>query len=139
MRSPTKDQIIKTLGHAVGFDRLGIAPVGPIEQLSYYRDWLAAGYGGSMSYLARNVHLRENPSHLLPDARSVICVALNYKRLPATAPGDGRPQGQVATYARGRDYHVVIREMLGEFVDRLRERLMEPFEVRICVGHGPGV
>ena len=137
MRSPTKDRLIKTLGHTVGFDRIGIAPVGPLERHSYYRDWLAAGYGGSLSYLARNVPLRENPSHLLPNARSVICVALNYKRPSATAPGDERPQGHVATYARGRDYHVVIREMLGELVDRLREQFAEPFEARICVDTAP--
>lgn len=128
---------MKTQGHEVGFDLVGLTGAGPVQQVDYYRDWLAAGHGGSLEYLARNVELRATPAALLPGARSVICVALNYGRAPVTVPDSDAPVGRVAAYARGRDYHVVLRRMLQELIDRLHERLQEPFEARICVDTAP--
>lgn len=133
----TKAQLVNSIAREVGFDLVGIAPAGPVQRASYYRDWLAAGYSGTMEYLRRHADLREQPVRLLPGAHSVICVALKYGREPVTAPEEGRPVGRVAAYARGRDYHVVLRTMLHELVKRLRERLQEPFAARICVDTAP--
>ena len=122
----------------LGFDRVGVARAGPSPTASYYRAWLAAGRAGSMTYLHRNVELRENPARLLPGARSVLCVALNYQpraqREPA--PGGGS-SGRVAQYVCGADYHRVLRGMLRELMARLRERLAEPFEYRVFTDTGP--
>ena len=137
MTRANRAQLVKTIGQAVGFDRVGIAPGGPLERAAYYKAWLAAGYAGTLDYLHRNVELRSDPSQLLPKARSVICVALNYCRPPPTSSGHDRPNGTVAAYARGRDYHVVLRRMLGELLDRLRAELDEPFDTRICVDTAP--
>ena len=89
-----------------------------------------------MSYLHQNAELRENPARLLADARSVICVALNYRREDRPRSGRARA-GRVAQYVRGSDYHCVLRAMLGELATQLRQRLGEPFQERIVVDTGP--
>jgi epoxyqueuosine reductase len=138
MTPAEKTSLIKTLALRLGFDRVGIAPTGRSLRASYYREWLAAGHAGSMRYLHRSVHLRENPSRLLPGARSVICVALSYYR--SAGPdrlSDTVPKGRVALYARGRDYHVVLRSLLGQLVTQLAQQLGETFEHRKFVDTGP--
>ena len=64
----------------LGFDLAGIAPAAPAPTLPAYRAWLANGYHGEMAYLARpdRVARRESPAAILPNARSIISVALNY-------------------------------------------------------------
>lgn len=69
---------------------------------------------------------------MLPVARSVIVVALNYKQ-PEPSPTDERHRGRVAMYAWGEDYHVVIRDKLELMVSQLRAELGDPFEARVCV------
>lgn len=141
-----KTQLVLTLAREVGADLAGVAPVAPIRRAAYYRQWLAAGYGGTMSYLARNVQSRAEPARLLPGARSIICVAVSYKRQDgylgagATVPRRrvaDEPRGVIAQYARGADYHVILRAMLEALVEQLRERLDEPFEARVFVDTGP--
>lgn len=145
MSPVAKSQVVQTLARQVGFDLAGVAPATRSCRADYYRDWLAAGHGGTMEYLQRNVPVRLDPAQLLSGARSVICVALNYRRadgycrpntLAVTAPTQP-PTGVIAQYARGRDYHVVLRRMLGELVARLRHQLAESFETRICVDTAP--
>lgn len=102
---------------------------------------MASGQMGSMSYLARHAELRTDSSRLMPAARSVICVAVSYAR-PEDAqrspgPEADAPTGRIAAYARGADYHRVLRDMLATLVGRLRESLPEPFESRTCVDTAP--
>ena len=132
-----KADFVKQVALSLGSDCAGITHAGPVGRAGYYRHWLAAGYAGSMTYLGRNVHLRESPDRLLPGARSVICVGVSYRRPAVNAPNAARPAGRVATYARGRDYHVVLWRMLETLVERLRRRLDEPFDARICVDTAP--
>ncbi len=136
MTPAEKTRLLKDLARKLGFDRVGVARLGPCLRAKYYRDWLAHGHGGTMSYLSQNAELRENPAHLLAGARSAICVALNYHR--EDPPGSGTPSlGRAAQYVRGYDYHRVLRSMLTELVDRLRPLLDEPFEQRVFVDTGP--
>jgi epoxyqueuosine reductase len=144
MTAAAKAQLVKDLGRQIGFDLVGITVPAPAAGAAYYRRWLAAGYAARMHYLAQNVRIREQPALLLPGARSVICVAVNYKRSdgyersPATPPRHPTgPMGRIAQYARGRDYHLVLREMLHTLVERLRLHLHEPFEARCFVDTGP--
>jgi len=92
---------------ALGFDRLAVGPATPPEHGDAFDAWLAAGYAGSMRYLARGREDRRDPARLLSGVRSVVAVALSYK----PAPDDPAWPG-VADYARGRDYHDVLRERL---------------------------
>jgi epoxyqueuosine reductase len=109
---------------ALGFDAVGFGPAGPPEHGPAFARWLDAGYGGTMDYLARTRAERLDPGRLLPGARSVVAVALLYGDGAPAAGGDRPGPGagpRIARYARGRDYHDVMRPRLNElaaFIDR---------------------
>ncbi len=130
-------RLVKQIAASLGFDRCGIAPAEPIGRADYLAQWLRLGRAGSMDYLHRHFNLRSDPAQILPNARSVIAVALNYHQpQPSTPPDDG-PRGRVAMYAWGDDYHDVLREKLRLLVDGLHTLVAEPFETRICVDTAP--
>ncbi|MGH7303829.1 MAG: tRNA epoxyqueuosine(34) reductase QueG, partial [Candidatus Rokuibacteriota bacterium] len=120
--------VVKARARELGFDRVAIGPAEPPEHGDALEAWLDAGYAGTMSYLDRGRADRLNPARLLPGCRSVVAVALSYNP-GASSPGDGTGRESGATadddwrpvsrYARGRDYHDVIRPRLvelGEFI-----------------------
>jgi epoxyqueuosine reductase len=109
-------EAIKARALELGFDRVAIGPAGPPEHGEAFERWLAAGYAGQMEYLARGRAARLDPARLLPGCRSVIAVALQYA--PAEGDEDARP---VARYARGRDYHQVMRPRLHRLRDFVTE------------------
>lgn len=148
MTPAAKALLAKTIAREVGFDLAGVVHARPLPRASNYREWLAAGYAGEMTYLHRNVRFREDPGRLLPDARSILCVGLNYRRedgfvrrseLESGARTEqGRPShGLIAQYARGRDYHRVLHAMLADLLERLRARLSEDFAACAFVDTGP--
>ncbi len=112
---------------AQGFSGFGVSTADPPESLGALDDWLAAGREGTMSYMRTNRSVREGPELLLPGARSVISVALNYYQEGSTDP-------KIARYALGRDYHKVIRQRLRPLAKHLIEL---GFEARICVDSAP--
>ena len=131
-------QVIKTSALAIGFDRVGITVAEPLAAAEHYRSWLAHGYAGKMGYLSRNADLRSDPRGLLDGARSIVCVALNYHRSdPVSPPDPDCETGKVAQYARGRDYHVILRQMLESLAADMRSRLPQTFEYRPCVDTAP--
>ncbi len=141
-----KTILIKALGAAIGFDRVGVTTAEPLQRAAHYRRWLGAGHAGSMAYLHRNVELRCQPAQILPGARSIVCVALNYKRSPeesvaagaGVAAGEkGEKLGRVSSHARGVDYHVVVRGKLEWLIEEMRRRVDECFEARAFVDSGP--
>ena len=96
---------IKEAALAVGFDACGVAPAGALTDEEYpLRKWLAKGWHGGLDYMERNVDKRMDPRQLLPGAQSVICCVSAYPP-PETAGG-------VAAYARTREYHKVVKDML---------------------------
>ena len=108
--------VVKARARELGFDRVAIGPAGPPEHGDALEAWLDAGYAGTMSYLARGRADRLDPARLLPGCRSIVAVAMSYNPAATTADDDWRP---VSRYARGRDYHDVIRPRLvelGEFI-----------------------
>ena len=127
-------QQIKRWGRRIGFDLVGVAPALPVERQDEYHRYLAKGYHGEMSYLARNVRMRLDPRRLVPGARSIICTATNYYT------GDESPDrcdGRVARYAWGRDYHVVLKERLAILCERIREAAGKPVTLRRVVDTAP--
>ncbi len=114
---------VTALCRAAGFALAGVCEVGRTRYEECLRRWLSEGRHGSMSYLARNVDLRVDPSGFIEGARGMILVADLYApRVPVThGPGDAQGNvGRIARYARGRDYHRVIRARLHALADRLR-------------------
>ncbi len=72
---------IKQKALELGFDLVGVTDASPVgsEQVSRLLGWLDAGYAGRMTWLHSNLEKRTDPAKLLPGAKSVIVVALNYK------------------------------------------------------------
>ena len=123
---------------AAGFHRVGIVPVAPSERAALYRDWLAAGHHGEMAYLATEPHLagRADLRAVVPEARTVIVVALAYGG-DAPAPTELVPvRGLIARYARGTDYHLIVRDRL-QTVAAALEAVAGPVPWRVCVDAAP--
>lgn len=123
---------VKQLAREAGFARVGVASVGRVPSAEAYRNWIAAGYHAEQGYLAENVPMRLDPSRLVEGARSVICLAVSYH------PGEsGEPGGAfIARYARGRDYHRVLKQRAHALCDRLAE-LRGEFSGRAFVDTAP--
>lgn len=106
---------VKARARELGFDRVAIGPAGPPEHGPAFERWLEAGHAATMDYLARGRADRLDPERLLPGCRSVVAVALVYAR------DDDDPSWRgVARYARGRDYHDVMRPRLVELAASIR-------------------
>ncbi|NWF69758.1 MAG: tRNA epoxyqueuosine(34) reductase QueG [Chloroflexi bacterium] len=109
----------KTQARAAGFHWLGITPAVPSPTLAAYLRWIEAGMQGEMAYMARadRVLRRRDLNAILPGARSLLVVGVDYG---AAVPGErlqDPARGRFAMYAWGSDYHDDITprlEMLAE-------------------------
>jgi len=102
----------------LGFTSIGFGPaVEPRGAREGLLSWLAGGNHGAMAWMARNPERRVDPAAILPEARSVIVVTLQYLGPPSAA--DLAP-ARIARYARGEDYHVVVGDKLHALTDRIR-------------------
>src|SRR5262249_22930184 len=83
------------------------------EHASEFREWLRDGAHGEMNYMQRGEEKRCDPEKVLPGARSIVALALNYFQEERTyRPSNGVATGRIARYAWGDDYHDVIRAKL---------------------------
>jgi epoxyqueuosine reductase len=129
---------IKSHAVALGFDRCGIAPVGPFPELAYLDEWLRRGYSGTMSYLGRSAKKRREVRAAEPAAQSVIVTATVYNTDRPHAI-DRRDPGRavISRYAWGDDYHVIVRQRLDALAEWMRVEHGQPFEARAYVDTGP--
>src|SRR5256885_6114990 len=109
----------------LGFDSCRVAACVPPLHADQFDDWLRAGAHGEMEYMARGEEKRRDPQEILPGAKSVIVLALNYfhsepewRSADATKTGT---RGRIARYAWGDDYHDVIATKLDKIDIFLRE------------------
>ena len=112
----------------LGFDSLRITDTHLGVASERLNQWLAEGRHGHMEYMQRHADLRSNPELLVPGTVRVICVLMNY--LPPQFDMDrewerlGDPaQAVVSMYARGRDYHKVLRNRLQAFAKQIEEKI----------------
>ena len=134
MRAARVDlEAIQQVARECGFELAGVAPCDAPEDFERYQNWVARGMAGEMGYLTdRRAAVRRDVRNLLPTARSVICVGKLYNTPdPPAKDGDAR----ISRYARGKDYHVVMRSALEKMAARLTE--IETFEWKICVDTAP--
>jgi epoxyqueuosine reductase len=132
--STEKLKLLRESISALGFDRVGFAPAAIVTDYSRYQQWLDAGFAGGMDYMHRNCCLREDPRELLAEARSVILVSMNYHWPIEETDSEGR--GRVSRYARGRDYHKVMRKRLQKAELILRDEFGAQ-ATRVCVDSAP--
>lgn len=109
---------VKARAVGLGFDRVAIGPASPPEHGPAFSRWVEAGYAATMDYLGRREGERLDPARVLPGARSVVCVALNYFQGEPAADPSWSP---VARYAWGRDYHAVMTPRLNDLAAYLAE------------------
>jgi len=132
-------RIVRECAADAGFNRVGIAAAGPHPHGDDLRRWLADGRAGTMSYMHRHVESRIDVRAWLPNATHVIVVTLNYRQPDASDESLEKPEapakvaGRVAQYARGEDYHVVMRDKMDAMIAGMRARFTQQFFARACV------
>jgi epoxyqueuosine reductase len=125
----TREARIKAQALGLGFDLAGIARLGPAETAEAFDRWLAAGHHGEMDYLARGAALRRDTTRPEPGMVSAVVVALDY--------GGRQPDGPIARYARGEDYHRVMWDRLDSLLGVVREEHGAAVRGRAYVDTGP--
>lgn len=110
--------IIKSAAATLGFDYCGIARAEKLDDdARRLENWLNAGLQGAMQYMEKYFDQRVDPTLLVPGAKSVITLLLNYY-----PPEHQQPETpHIAKYAYGKDYHEVIREKLNTMLAMLRQ------------------
>ncbi|NCP40034.1 MAG: tRNA epoxyqueuosine(34) reductase QueG [Rhodoferax sp.] len=129
---------------ALGFSQIGVAGVDLASAEPGLSAWLAAGFHGDMAYMAAHGLKRARPAELVPGTVSVITARMDY--LPAATPADWqtveldrlkRPfDAIVSLYARGRDYHKVMRSRLQKLSDTLADAV-GPLGYRVFTDSAP--
>jgi epoxyqueuosine reductase len=125
---------IKSRARELGFDLCGIAPAHDFPELKFLPEWLARGYAGDMSYMAKSAERRADIRNFLPTARSVIVTGTIYNTERRGRSRDRQPDTvEVARYARGQDYHIVLEERLQALRHWMRSEQGEPFDAEVFV------
>jgi epoxyqueuosine reductase len=117
-----KGQLI-AFARELGFDSCRITGCAPPTHAEEFRDWLKEGAAGEMSYMERGEEKRGDPQKVLPGARSIVVLALNYFQGAAADTAAATERGtraRIARYAWGDDYHDVIAAKLDEIDKFLR-------------------
>jgi epoxyqueuosine reductase len=128
-RAMPASERIKAEAFALGFDLAGIAKLGPAGTFPAFEQWLARGMAGEMGWLSRDAALRRDTRLPSRGSRSAIVVALDYGGLQLA--------GTIARYARGRDYHVVVKERLWKLLKWLETEAGSKIRGRPYVDTGP--
>src|SRR5713101_3727700 len=112
---------IKECALGLGFQKIGIARAEFLDGESRkLHEWLARGYHGTMEWMAAGAGKRGDPRNVLPGARSVVAVAMNYY-----TPGEHTNEalrGKISRYAWGDDYHDVLLVRLNDLLAFIKER-----------------
>lgn len=138
-------QQIQAWAHELGFTQVGVAGVDLSSAEPQLLQWLALGYHGDMHYMERHGLKRARPAELVPGTVSVITVCMPYLPGRTTSPDwqerelsrlDEPREAVVSLYARGRDYHKVVRGRLRKLCGRI-ESLVGPFGHRVFSDSAP--
>ena len=130
---------IKTWGHELGFQQIGITDIDLSLAESRLLEWLARGDHGEMDYMAHHGTKRSRPAELVPGTLSVISARMDYQpeSQPTMHERLADPAGAfISRYALGRDYHKVLRQRLQRLSDRLAAHI-GPFGHRVFVDSAP--
>lgn len=124
------NDIVKKCAVKAGFDMCGVSAVHSAQRVRADFDrWCGQGFNADMKWTLSNGDVRENPELILSGAKSVVCVGLSYLRDDSCS--------DLAMLAQGIDYHFVMKKMMSDFVELLKENCPFGFEVKICVDSAP--
>jgi epoxyqueuosine reductase len=110
---------IKRWGRELGFQAVGIADADLSAAEPRVLEWLAQGWHGEMEYMARHGALRARPAQLKPGTLRVISCRMDYLNDSPQGVEENGDNAGIARYARGRDYHKVLRDRLQKLCDRI--------------------
>ena len=120
--SEKNTNFIKTQTQLLGFTYCGIAKAQILnEDAKRLESWLNKGFNGNMQYMENYFDVRIDPSKLVPNAKSVITLLLNY--FPTEQQNEASPK--ISKYAYGNDYHDVIRKKLKTLLYLIKEEIGE--------------
>lgn len=123
------ESFIKSQAMGLGFDLVGITALGAAETSPMYDEWLARGYAGEMDYLHRGAEKRRDTRLPFSPAASAVVVALDY--------GGREPEGPVARYARGEDYHELMTTRLDDLHRAIESEIGRKVVGKAYVDTGP--
>lgn len=127
-------QLIKSESKRLGFDYCGISKADFLEEEApRLENWLNKNMHGQMSYMQNHFDKRLDPRLLVPGARSVISLLLNY--FPAEGQED-ETAPKISKYAYGEDYHFVIKEKLNQLLEFIKEHIGD-VDGRVFVDSAP--
>lgn len=129
------NQIVIEKAKEVGFELIGFAPAKNLDtETLRLEEWLKLGYHASMNYMERNIEKRNDIKNILPSAKSVVSLAINYYKKDKHNAQDG--VGKISRYAWGKDYHLVVWDKLQILENELK--IIDPdFESLSYVDTGP--
>ncbi|MCW5963934.1 MAG: tRNA epoxyqueuosine(34) reductase QueG [Bryobacterales bacterium] len=130
---------VKAIARECGFELSGIAAALPLADFESFRVWADTGMAGEMGYLTDyRKDRRADPRHLLPEARSVLCVGKLYHTAhPHSTAYTDAECGWISRYAWGEDYHHIVTEGLRQVEATLRSEFAESFTAKVCVDTAP--
>jgi epoxyqueuosine reductase len=105
-----------------------------MEESEHLQQWLDNNYQAGMDYMERNIERRKDVKKILPEAKSVISLGLNY--YTPHQYSNEKANGKVSRYAWGKDYHLIIWSMLAELESELK-KIDPSFESISYVDTGP--
>src|SRR6185436_5020817 len=135
---------LRDWGLALGFSQIGVADVDLSSAEAGLLAWLRDGFHGEMGYMAAHGLKRARPAQLVPGTVRVVTARMDY--LPRTTPDGWQavewsrladpPRANVSLYARGRDYHKVLRSRLQKLADQLADAV-GPYGHRVFTDSAP--
>jgi epoxyqueuosine reductase len=126
---------IKRKALDLGFTKVGVTSSAPFDEAANrFEAWVAEGAHGVMKWMERDHEKRRDVSNILPGAKSILSLALNYYH--ESSDEDVRPTVKISRYAWGTDYHEVIPKMLRQLLDEIKQ-LAPAAEGRYYTDTGP--
>lgn len=133
MNPEARSRFVKEEANRAGFSFCGISKAEKLEEeASKLEQWLNSGYHGKMGYMQNHFDKRLDPTLLVPGSKSVISLLYNYFPAQDDTPENAR----IAKYARGTDYHFVLKRKLKSLVNELQQALGD-FNARVFVDSAP--
>ena len=127
---------IKAWGRELGFQAVGIADADLSAAEPRLLEWLERGWHGEMEYMARHGTLRARPAELKPGTLRVISCRMDYLNDAPQGIETDPEKANIARYARGRDYHKVLRDRLQKLCDRIAAEVGQ-FGYRVFTDSAP--